>query len=235
MEHIKSYFFIGLFFACFFLSENSNAQKINQFNSNNERVGVWKKYYPNKKIRYEGQFENGKEIGVFKFYNVTASENPEIVKTFYSNSDSLLVQFYSTKGILESQGIIKRKQREGKWNYFFANGKIMSVENYKQGKLHGTQKVFYPNGKTTSISNYANGLLEGLSSKYASDGVKIEEITYQNDKPNGVAKFFELNGNLKETGTYKNGQRLGDWEYYIDGKFNSDKEDKKTFTPKIEK
>ena len=54
-------------------------EKINQLDQNGKRTGIWKKFYPNQRIRYEGQFENGKEIGIFKFYNAASS----IFKTAY--------------------------------------------------------------------------------------------------------------------------------------------------------
>ena len=34
------------------------AQKINQFDKNKKRTGIWKKYYSNKRIRYVGRFLN---------------------------------------------------------------------------------------------------------------------------------------------------------------------------------
>ena len=94
MINIKRLFFVLAFFACFFTSKNANAQKTNQFNKNKKRTGVWKKYYPNKRIRYVGEFKNGKEVGVFKFYDISTSSHPVIIKTFSKESDSVFVQFY---------------------------------------------------------------------------------------------------------------------------------------------
>ncbi|MFQ3296992.1 MAG: antitoxin component YwqK of YwqJK toxin-antitoxin module [Polaribacter sp.] len=213
----KRLFFILTFFTCYFISENCNAQKINQFNTNKERTGVWKKYHPNKRIRYTGNFKEGKEFGVFKFYDITTSEKPVIVKTFYENSDSLLVQFYSLKGNIKTEGVLIGRKRVGAWKYFYANGTLMSKENYRNGLQHGDQLVYYPDGKVTERADFKNGWLDGVSSKFSSKGILIEEITYKDGKPNGLAKYFELNGNLKETGVYKKGKRVGNWEYYLDG------------------
>lgn len=235
MIKIKRLFFILLFFACFFTSEDFNGQKINQVNANNQRVGVWKKYYSNKRIRYVGQFRNGKEIGVFKFYDITSSRHPVIIKKFYENSDSLYVQFFTLKGKIETEGVLKGRKRVGNWKYFYPDGSIMSEENYVDGKLHGEQLVYYPDGKITEFSEYKNGLLDGVSSKYSSKGILIEEITYKNNLPNGLAKYFELNGDLKETGVYINGKRDGKWEYYLDGEIASKKDKKKKNTFKIKK
>jgi antitoxin component YwqK of YwqJK toxin-antitoxin module len=215
------------FFTCYFMSEVCNAQKINEFNKNKKRTGVWKKYHPNKKIRYTGQFKDGKEIGVFKFYGATTSKRPVIIKTFYENSDSLFVKFYTKKGAIKSEGALKGRKRVGSWKYFHANGALLSEENYKNGALNGAQLVYYTNRQITESSQYKNGLLEGVSSKFSSKGILIEEVTYKNGALNGLAKFFELNGNLRETGVYKDGKRDGNWDYYLDGEIASEEALKK--------
>jgi len=236
MINIKRLLFIFTFFTFYFSSIDCNAQKINQFDKNKKRTGVWKKYYPNKRIRYTGQFKDGKEVGVFKFYDITTTKNPVIIKTFFEDSDSLFVQFYTLKGQIKTEGVMNGRQRVGNWKYFYPDGTLMSKENYnKKGQLHGEQLVYYPDGQVTEYAEYKNGLLEGVSSKYSSKGVLIEEITYKNGKPNGLAKYFELNGNLKETGIYKNGKRVGKWQYYLDGEIATEKDKKKKNTYKRKK
>ncbi len=209
--------------AYFFSVDEIIAQKINQFDVNKKRTGVWKKYYPNKRIRYSGQFKDGKEIGIFKFYDISTSKNPTIIKKFNIDNDSVFVQFFKSKAILESEGYMIGKNRVGKWKYFFADGKILSEENYKNGLLDGKFINFYPNGKTVEKSFYKNGLKNGVSEKYSSAGVLIESVEYINDKENGKAKYFDLKGNLKESGIYKDGKRVGKWEYYLDGEIIDEK------------
>jgi antitoxin component YwqK of YwqJK toxin-antitoxin module len=224
----KRLFLVFTFFACYLTIEDCNAQKTNQFNANNKRTGVWKKYHPNKRIRYTGKFENGKEIGVFKFYDMTTSKTPVIIKTFFKDSDSLFVKFYTVKGTIKSEGALKGRKRVGNWKYFHANGALLSEENYKNGELHGAQLVYYVKGQITESSQYKNGFLEGVSRKFSSKGILIEEITYKNGIPNGLAKFFELNGDLKETGVYKDGERDGNWKYYLEGEIASEAARKKS-------
>ncbi|MCL7753419.1 toxin-antitoxin system YwqK family antitoxin [Polaribacter sp. Z022] len=226
MINIKRLFFVLAFLACFFISEDVNSQKINQFDKNKKRTGVWKKYYSNKRIRYVGQFKNGKEVGVFKFYDIRESKFPVIIKTFFQDSDSLFVQFYTLNGKIETEGVLNGRKRVGNWKYFYADGSLMSEENYKDGKLEGEQLIYYPDGQVTEFAIYKNGLKHGVISKYSSKGILIEEITYKNGIPNGLAKYFELNGDLKETGHYEDGKRVGKWEFYLDGEIASEKDKK---------
>lgn len=233
MIHIKRLTFLSIFMACFFINKDVKAQKINRFNNKNERIGVWKKYYPNKRIRYSGQFENGKEVGVFKFYDITTSDHPVIIKTFFEDSDSLFVQFFTLKGKIKTEGILNKRKRTGNWQYFYPDGTLMAEENYnKIGQLHGEQLVYYPDGQVTEFAEYKNGVLHGITSKYASNGNLIEEVEYKFGKENGRAKYFELNGNLKETGMYKEGIRVGKWEFYLDGEIAKKKEVREKFKVK---
>ena len=47
------------------------AQKNNQMDADGNRHGIWKKNFDNtQQVRYEGEFNHGKEIGLFKFYKL---------------------------------------------------------------------------------------------------------------------------------------------------------------------
>lgn len=218
MLKIKRLISLLLLFSCFFGFQTVKAQKINQFNKNKKRTGVWKKYYSNKRVRYVGQFENGKEVGTFKYYDITTSKYPTIIKEFSAKSDSAFVQFFTLKGKLRSKGYMVGRKRVGKWMYYFSSGKTFSEESYVDGKLEGTLKNYYENGKVLEETQYHDGKKNGVSKKYSDEGVLIEEVNYANDLLNGKGKYFELNGNLKEEGAYRNGKRHGKWEFYIGGK-----------------
>ncbi|WP_075343226.1 toxin-antitoxin system YwqK family antitoxin [Tenacibaculum agarivorans] len=193
-----------------------SAQKVNQVDADGKRDGIWRKYYSNGDIRYEGEFRNGKEIGRFLFYN-RGSSYPSIVKDFAENSDIATVKFYN-KSRVKTEGQMKGKQRIGKWTYYFTDGTtVFSEENYENGQLHGMLKNYYMNGKLTEESEYSNGKKHGVSKIYSEDGVLIEEVHFVNGLLDGEAKYFDLKGVIKEKGKYKDNKRIGKWEYYIDG------------------
>ncbi len=218
MLKIKRLVFLFLLFSVFFGFTSVNAQKINQFDKNKKRTGVWKKYYPNKRIRYVGKFVNGKEVGTFKYYDITTSKHPTIIKEYSPKSDSAKVRYFNLDGKLRTKGNMVGRNRVGKWIYYFPNGKLFSEEIYVDGKLEGQLKNYYKNGKILELTTYSNGLKNGVSKKYSDQGVLIEEVHYLNNILDGYAKYFELNGDLKEEGVYKNGKRYGKWEFYIGGK-----------------
>ena len=193
------------------------AQDINQFNSNGKRHGIWKKNYDSGHLRYTGKFNNGKEVGTFKFYENSPAQIATIIKKFSIASDSAYVEYYTKKGKLKGKGYMIGKHRVGKWMYYFVNGNVFSEENYANGKLDGVVHNYYPNGKLTEETYYKEGKKHGASSIFTEDGVQIEDVSYVEGKLHGKAKYFDLKGQLKETGMYKNGKRDGKWEFYIEG------------------
>ena len=196
---------------------------VNQVDSNGKRQGVWKKHYTNNRIRYIGTFDHGKEVGTFKYYSASSSDNPIIVKEYHKNDDLAEVQFFTTAGILESKGLMNGKNREGKWLFFHSDGKsIMSEENYKDGKLNGVYNTFYPNGELTEITSYKNGLIDGNYKKYSIKGLLYNDFNYSRGKLNGMAIYYSRKtGDLIKKGPFKDDMRVGTWENYVDGELVS--------------
>lgn len=71
-------------------------------------------------------------------------ETPATV-CFYHDSTQNLFQFYSTC-VLRSQGKIINGQREGQWQFFFANGQPQTVATFIGGKEEGEYIVYHENG-----------------------------------------------------------------------------------------
>ena len=224
MLKIKRLISLSLLFFVFFGLSSMEAQRINQFDKNKKRTGIWKKYHSNKRIRYVGKFINGKEVGTFRYYDITTSKHPTIIKEFSATSDSAYVRYFTLRGKLRTKGSMIGRKRVGKWIYYFPKGKLFSEEFYVDGKLEGELKNYYENGKTLEITQYSNGMKNGFSKKYSDQGVLIEEVNYKNNVLDGMAKYYELNGDLKEEGIYRNGKRYGKWQFYIGGKKATQKE-----------
>jgi len=218
MINIKRLFLVCVTFLLFLSFSEAYAQRVNQFDANKKRTGLWRKYHPNKRIRYTGKFKDGKEVGTFKFYNMSNSRLPDAVKIFHKNSDSVTVKYFFDKGKIKGRGKLFGRKKVGKWIYFYKKGGVFSEENFVDGKLSGHVIInFKRNGKVAEDSEYKEGLLNGISKKYSDDGVLIEDVLFKDGKANGLAKYYELNGDLKEKGVYKNGVRVGKWEFYIGG------------------
>ncbi|MGV6846073.1 MAG: toxin-antitoxin system YwqK family antitoxin [Lutibacter sp.] len=202
--------------------------EFNKTNAKGERIGVWKKYYHNGRLRYIGQFKNGKEYGTFKYYSALSSKYPIIEKTFDTILRIANLKYFNSNGNVETLGTMKGKNRVGKWTYFRPDGKtILSVENYKNGLLEGEMKTFYKNNQLTEIKHYKAGLLSGYSKRYTKEGIILEALNYENGKLNGLAKYYNIKGQLIYTGNYENDLKIGKWEYFENGKPTNIKKFKK--------
>lgn len=230
---------LSIFILAFFISFNTAfAQgKLNQFDANGKRHGVWKKYYKNNRLRYAGNFVNGKEVGTFKYYSAAKSEFPIAVREYNKDNNIADVKFFAINGVLESKGRMQGKKRIGEWIYFHENSKVvMSEENYIDGKLDGSYKTFYKTGKPTEIANYKNGLLHGTYIKYAIKGHIYQDFNYQNGKLNGNAIYYNRKtGDLTTKGTFKDDIRVGTWENWGDGELIGTEQPNKKKPPRKKK
>lgn len=192
----------------------------NKLDDKGNKNGVWKGYYPeSKRLRYDGTFNHGKEIGKFNFYDDTKAQTVIATREFNSNDNSAYTIFYNQSKNVVSEGNVVNKLYEGQWKYYHENSKvIMTLENYKKGKLEGIRSVFYPNAKIAEETNYINGIKNGFYKKYTVDGIILEESNYVKGQFDGKAIYREPNGNVASQGIYVNGKKKGMWQFYENGK-----------------
>ncbi|WP_299550344.1 toxin-antitoxin system YwqK family antitoxin [Seonamhaeicola sp.] len=225
---MKQLHLIIILFSFFSLS----AQTINQFDENGKRHGIWKKHFEGTKVlRYEGQFNHGKETGTFKFFkNIKGKAVLTASKVFNEKDNMAVVKFFSSRGKLISEGKMHGKKYMGAWKYYHKDSdKIMTLETYNQnGNLDGERFVYYPNGQVAEKQNYIDGKLEGESIWYSLKNVVLKHFIYVNDELHGVSKYYNPKGELIAEGRYKHGKKHGIWKYYENGKLKEEKD----FTPK---
>jgi antitoxin component YwqK of YwqJK toxin-antitoxin module len=198
--------------------------KVNQLDENGAKQGLWKGYHPeSKRLRYEGTFKHGKEVGIFKFYDDTQANTVLATREFNPKDQSVYTIFYDQKNNKVSEGKSRNKLNEGVWNYYHFESKVlMTVENYAKGKLEGKRTVYFPDAKPAEEVFYVNGLKQGAYKKWASNGIVLEEATYDKDLYNGQAIYRDPLGNIVAKGLYKNGKKVGLWQFYEGGKLVSE-------------
>jgi antitoxin component YwqK of YwqJK toxin-antitoxin module len=190
----------------------------NQFDESGKRHGKWKGYYESKRLRYEGEFRNGKEIGTFKYYDDLKSQPIIATREFKENEDACFTVFYSGKYKV-SEGMVVNKKYHGEWRYFHKESTVlMTLENYVDGKLEGVRKVYYKDGTLAEESYYKKGLKDGPCKLFNNAEKLIEDSNYLNGELHGSASFFDQNGLIASKGNYKNGKSVGIWTYYQNGK-----------------
>lgn len=221
------YIFLFLFQTVVFF-----AQDLNQLDANGKKHGLWKGIYEeSKRPRYEGTFEHGKEVGMFKFFDDTKVGTVIATRDFSANDNSCYTIFYNQKNNKVSEGKVVNKQFEGEWKYYHEDSPIiMTLENYVNGKLNGIRKVYYRSGKIAEETTYKNGIKEGPYKSYAENDVVMEESNYKNDQLDGVAIYRDATNKVSGQGSYKNGKKVGMWKVMEKGKLkevNMNKQGKK--------
>jgi antitoxin component YwqK of YwqJK toxin-antitoxin module len=202
------------------LAQNS----LNQLDEKGAKHGLWKGYHPeSKRLRYEGTFKHGQEVGVFKFYDDTQAGTVIATREFNPKEHSVYTIFYDQKNNKVSEGKAINRLNEGVWNYYhFESKALMTVENYKKGKLDGKRTIYYRDGKPAEESFYVNGLKAGAYKKWADNGVVLEEAVYENGEYNGPALYRDPLGNVVAKGLYKKGKKVGMWQFFEGGKLVSE-------------
>lgn len=222
---------------CLLFSYFAFSQEINKLNTNGKKEGIWKGVYEgSKRPRFEGTFENGKEVGLFKFFDDTKAGTIIASREFNKNDNSCQTIFYSQNGFKVSEGKQINKMYEGEWKYYhYDSPSIMTLENYKNGKLEGVRKVFYKDNTIAEETSYKNGLKDGIYKKYAENGIVLEEINYKNDIFEGLSTFRNSKNEIVSKGNYVNGKKAGEWQFLKKGKLvteNMSKQKQRKFVKK---
>ena len=217
MKKIVFQLLIILFFNCQFCLAQSDFNKLDE---NGKKNGLWKGFHQDsKRLRFEGTFEHGIEIGVFKFFDDTNDNTIIATRTFSKNGTVAENIFMDQKGNAVSRGKTVNKQNEGVWTYFhFESKDVKMIEIYSKGKLNGVKKVFYKNNIIAEESVYLNDKKNGLSKIFANNGVIMEEAIFKNGEYNGPAVFREPNGKIASKGNFVNGAKKGKWQFFENGK-----------------
>ena len=92
-------------------------------------------------------------------------------------------------------GEFKNGRREGKWIFYYLDGKLKEEREYKNGSKNGLCKKYSKEGKIDKITSYK-------------DGIK-----------NGKYKEFDSNEKLCLEGVYLNGKKEGLWKNYKTSEF----------------
>ncbi len=174
----------------------------NQYSEGGQRDGLWKGYYDNGQLRYEGVFNDGKETGVFKYYYKSGNLEKELL--YIEDGVHAKVRFYYSNKNIKTLGEYCLKIRCGKWEYFDDFGNIIMIENYKDGFLNGPCFIYF-GGFLSDMYNYEDGKKNGISKSFFPTGEVKTIKNYLNDQLHGKYELFSKEGKLIEKLNYIHG------------------------------
>lgn len=203
-----------------FLCTWAFSQEINKVDESGKKQGLWKGIYEeSKRPRYEGTFNHGKEVGMFRFFDDTKAGTVIATREFNPKDNSCYTIFYNQNKNKVSEGKVVNKQFEGEWKYYHEDlPSVMTIEVYANGKLNGVRKVYYKSGEIAEETAYKDGIKNGTYKSYAENGIVLEESSYKNGLYDGQAIYKNVDGQISGQGVYKDGKKVGIWKVLEKGK-----------------
>lgn len=201
-----------------------------------KKEGLWKKYFPNGKLKSEITYVNDRPNGWYAVYYPTGiaeergtwtrNKNTGDFKRFYANGELQQEFFFNDKGI-----------RNGIQRYYHSNGKLELEVTVAEGKEIGTMRRWDKEGKLVEEKQMNNGtLVPGSLQRYdkLNEAEIAEEIAIPNsnaapavkDETNGAHQFnangqntlYNASKQVTQTGEFKSG-RLWNGKWY---RYNAD-------------
>jgi len=208
------------------------AQDLSPKDAQGKKHGLWRKSYPNGKLRYEGEFVHGKPVGTFKHY----FDNGQLrTKNVFRGKTGICMSYqYGAKDILAAQGLYDDREKDSVWTYFNQQGEVIGREPYQNGLLHGEAIKYFANGKVAERVTYKEGVKQGLWLQFYDSGKKMAEGQYENGKLQGKCTYFYSSGKPRLRGEYRKGLMHGPW-YYFGDNLKLDKKEIWHYGRKIEK
>jgi antitoxin component YwqK of YwqJK toxin-antitoxin module len=119
--------------------------------------------------KVDATYENGKPAKV------------SWVDTTNGKSDTLKKVEYYPNGNKKVEGSFKENLRDGKWTFWFKDGKVWSEGSFKKGKSEGFFNVFNEDGTKYMQSCYKNGIPDGCWTFFEKN-IKKKEVYFKEDK-----------------------------------------------------
>lgn len=129
--------------------------------------------------------------------------------------NGFLFQDFYTSGSLQMRGTSlssKDEDYHGEIIWYFENGNVFQIVNYKNGVLHGDRTVYFESGEIRNERKYEDGSLDGSWTAFFENGNLEQSGYYSQDEKHGIWTYYDSEGIVLEKGEYENGFRSGIWE-----------------------
>jgi uncharacterized protein len=163
-------------------------------------IEIKNRYDQNGKLIYSGPFRNSVPVGIHREYSADGKI-----------TDS---KIYNDNGVLVSEGIVNEQgDRNGKWEDFFPDGKVMDEGQYTENRRSGLWKFNNSDGKTEQTGYFNNGRPDGMWKWYYENNALLREEEYFQGKRDGAYTEYSKSGEIIAQGQYSDGERNGEWKF----------------------
>lgn len=203
-------------------------ERINRYDSNGKRTGVWRDMYSATVVKEDGNWTNGLRNGVFKFYNKRGEleklekyEDGVLVVDEASTAILDIREDYYDDGKIKSSGPYRSGRKQGNFREYDKSGNENGGALYDEdvkigegmidslGRRIGKWKLFYPEGELRAEGEYVRGMKEGQWTYFYGNGQKEQKGVYRDDLPVGQWQWFFANGKMHRDEFYRKGKEDG--------------------------
>jgi antitoxin component YwqK of YwqJK toxin-antitoxin module len=85
--------------------------------------------------------------------------------------------YYPNKQV-QMEGTYKDNKREGRWSYWYENGKVWSDGQFVKGKSNGKRTTYFENGKVRYEGFYKEDMRVGKWQFFDENGRLLQELDY---------------------------------------------------------
>ena len=147
---------------------DANAKVEEGIYNNSRKNGLWKKYWPNGKLKSEIFYKRGHSTGAYT--------------TYFKN------------GNVEEKGKMSNGFLVGEYQLNWENGKTRQVKNFNSlGSTEGIVELFYENGAKELVFNTINGIEEGESTWFYENGDVKRTMAFNNGVSEKTEDFQMVN------------------------------------------
>ncbi|MCR9286075.1 toxin-antitoxin system YwqK family antitoxin [Saprospiraceae bacterium] len=114
-------------------------------------------------------------------------------------------QAFSSDGKIVEEANYVNDSLHGERKLYYDNGKVELIERYSMNEFEGTYQEFYENEQLKFEGEYVGNTMTGEWKKYYDSGELMELVLFENNEENGPFREYYQNGNIKTKGEYLNG------------------------------
>ncbi len=213
---MKTAKFLFFLVALFLIQNGLNAQteesELNRLNKKGQKTGLWKKYYPNGKLQYEGFFKNDQPTGKFLRYDRKGNKIAEL--NHHLQTNTVFAKMYYADGTLKGEGKYVQKKKDSIWNFYAEDGALLNKVPYNMGVKDGTELNYYREGEISEKTVWKQDKKDGKNIQYYPNGKVKIIMHYDNGIRRGEYAVYQIDSKPVITGNYRNNKRHGKWVYY---------------------
>ena len=199
------------------LSASTVAQ--NAVDKQGRRQGHWVRTDKDGSKIYEGGFKDGLETGEFVYYYHDGTVR---MRNVYSEPGTVCShEAYDEQGRLLARGTYNRRNRDGRWQFYGPDGRLVKECDYKMGVKHGRHVVYTHSGDTAEVAGWDNNHRHGRWWKRIGRTGYITG-TYVHGGLEGRLVEYDDAGLLVRDGHYKNGLKHGSYQYFENNQLTID-------------